>query len=62
MIHSSGIVEGIAAVLHVAVSAKDGSLFLGSAERLDVLGQLSDDLCSSPVFEPLLLGLALPLG
>jgi len=62
MLQSSGIVEGIAAVVHVAVSTKDGSLFLGSAGRLDVLGQLLDDLWSSPVFEPLLLGLAPPLG
>ena len=62
MLQSSGIVEGIAAVVHVAVSAKDGSLYFGSAGRLDVLGQLLDDLCSSPAFEPLLLGLAPPLG
>ncbi len=55
MLQSSGI-ECIAAVVHLAVRARDGSLFFGSAGRLDVLGQLSDDLCTSPVFEPLLPG------
>lgn len=58
----SGIVEGIAAVVHVAESAEDGRFFFGGAGRLDVLSQLLDDLCCSPVFEPLLLGLAPPPG
>jgi hypothetical protein len=61
MLQSSGI-ECIAAVVHLAVSARDRSLFFGSAGRLDVLGNSRMTFVAAPFLSRFCRGLAPPLG